>query len=185
MREVEKVVAHLKAQGKPAYLEDVTADDEGEEDAEAEDLPAFEEGELGEPREPTSTIRRFDRPPASESLDLLHPAAASDRVQSSGVADGAHGEGGCRRTGQPRRKARNPDWVRLTRSLRPDAPGRARLLDSAAIGQVKIPAPPMLIRVCFLAPSLTDYGRQPRMRVDHENRVGAAQILPGASLDLP
>jgi DNA segregation ATPase FtsK/SpoIIIE, S-DNA-T family len=45
--EVEKVVAHLKAQGKPAYLEDVTADDDGEEEGETEELPAFEEGELG------------------------------------------------------------------------------------------------------------------------------------------
>src|SRR5215211_6920952 len=44
--EVEKVVAHLKAQGKPAYLEDVTADEEGEEDADAEELPALEEGEF-------------------------------------------------------------------------------------------------------------------------------------------
>jgi S-DNA-T family DNA segregation ATPase FtsK/SpoIIIE len=46
--EVETVVAHLKAQGQPAYLEDVTADaDEGNEDAEPDDLPAMEEGELG------------------------------------------------------------------------------------------------------------------------------------------
>src|SRR5215216_6047045 len=44
--EVEKVVAHLKAQGQPAYLEDVTADDDGEEDAEPDDLPALEEGEF-------------------------------------------------------------------------------------------------------------------------------------------
>src|SRR4051812_9635707 len=46
--EVETVVAHLKAQGQPAYLEDVTADaDEGNEDAEPDDFPAMEEGELG------------------------------------------------------------------------------------------------------------------------------------------
>jgi DNA segregation ATPase FtsK/SpoIIIE, S-DNA-T family len=46
--EVETVVAHLKAQGQPAYLEEVTADaDEGEEDAEPDDLPALEEGEFG------------------------------------------------------------------------------------------------------------------------------------------
>jgi DNA segregation ATPase FtsK/SpoIIIE, S-DNA-T family len=44
--EVEKVVTHLKQQGKPAYLEDVTADEEGEEDAEPDDLPALEEGEF-------------------------------------------------------------------------------------------------------------------------------------------
>jgi DNA segregation ATPase FtsK/SpoIIIE, S-DNA-T family len=46
--EVETVVAHLKAQGQPAYLEEVTADaDEGEEDAEPDDLPTLEEGEFG------------------------------------------------------------------------------------------------------------------------------------------
>jgi len=45
--EVEKVVAHLKAQGQPSYLEDVTADDDSEEDAEPDDIPAIEEREFG------------------------------------------------------------------------------------------------------------------------------------------
>jgi S-DNA-T family DNA segregation ATPase FtsK/SpoIIIE len=45
--EVEKVVAHLKAQGKPVYLEAVTADDGSDENTEAEETPVFEEGELG------------------------------------------------------------------------------------------------------------------------------------------
>lgn len=44
--EVETVVTHLKAQGQPAYLDDVTADEEGEELVEPDDLPALEEGEL-------------------------------------------------------------------------------------------------------------------------------------------
>jgi S-DNA-T family DNA segregation ATPase FtsK/SpoIIIE len=39
--EVERVVAHLKRQGKPVYLESVTADDE--EDAEADVLPVPED----------------------------------------------------------------------------------------------------------------------------------------------
>ncbi|MET0745039.1 MAG: DNA translocase FtsK, partial [Microvirga sp.] len=43
--EVEKVVAHLKRQGKPVYLEAVTADDE-EDDADDE-TPVFDEGEMG------------------------------------------------------------------------------------------------------------------------------------------
>jgi S-DNA-T family DNA segregation ATPase FtsK/SpoIIIE len=43
--EVEKVVAHLKQQGKPVYLEAVTADDEEEEDT--EELPVFDESEMG------------------------------------------------------------------------------------------------------------------------------------------
>src|SRR3954447_11177351 len=43
--EVEKVVQHLKQQGKPVYLEAVTAADE--EDAEIEETPAFDEGDMG------------------------------------------------------------------------------------------------------------------------------------------
>ncbi|WP_245571574.1 DNA translocase FtsK [Microvirga subterranea] len=44
--EVEKVVAHLKRQGKPVYLEAVTAD-EDEEEAEIEETPVFDEGDMG------------------------------------------------------------------------------------------------------------------------------------------
>jgi S-DNA-T family DNA segregation ATPase FtsK/SpoIIIE len=43
--EVEKVVAHLKRQGKPVYLDAVTADDENE--METEDTPVFDEGDFG------------------------------------------------------------------------------------------------------------------------------------------
>jgi S-DNA-T family DNA segregation ATPase FtsK/SpoIIIE len=43
--EVEKVVAHLKRQGKPVYLEAVTAEDE--EEAEIEETPVFDEGDMG------------------------------------------------------------------------------------------------------------------------------------------
>ena len=43
--EVEKVVAHLKRQGKPIYLDAVTADDE--EDVEDDETPVFDEGEMG------------------------------------------------------------------------------------------------------------------------------------------
>jgi DNA segregation ATPase FtsK/SpoIIIE, S-DNA-T family len=46
-QEVEKVVAHLKQQGRPAYLDAVTAEDEAEEDLEGEELPALEEEEFG------------------------------------------------------------------------------------------------------------------------------------------
>jgi S-DNA-T family DNA segregation ATPase FtsK/SpoIIIE len=36
-KEVDKVVAHLKAQGKPSYIQDITRDDEASEDVESED----------------------------------------------------------------------------------------------------------------------------------------------------
>jgi DNA segregation ATPase FtsK/SpoIIIE, S-DNA-T family len=45
--EVEKVVAHLKRQGRPQYLDAVTAGDE--EDAGGGDTPVFDKGEFGEP----------------------------------------------------------------------------------------------------------------------------------------
>ncbi len=46
-QEVEKVVAHLKSQGRPNYLEDITA--ESEEDAElSEDGAVFDKGAFGE-----------------------------------------------------------------------------------------------------------------------------------------
>jgi S-DNA-T family DNA segregation ATPase FtsK/SpoIIIE len=43
--EVERVVAHLKRQGKPVYLESVTADEE--DDAETEAVPIPDDGDLG------------------------------------------------------------------------------------------------------------------------------------------
>ena len=46
--EVEKVVAHLKRQGRPAYLDAVTAE-EGEAADEGGDGPIFDKGEFGEP----------------------------------------------------------------------------------------------------------------------------------------
>ena len=47
--EVEKVVAHLKMQGRPQYLESVLQDDEEGEAAEAEDTAVFDKGEFGSP----------------------------------------------------------------------------------------------------------------------------------------
>jgi S-DNA-T family DNA segregation ATPase FtsK/SpoIIIE len=48
--EVEKVVAHLKRQGRPAYLEAVTAEDDGDggaPDGGGADVPIFDKGEFG------------------------------------------------------------------------------------------------------------------------------------------
>jgi DNA segregation ATPase FtsK/SpoIIIE, S-DNA-T family len=46
--EVEKVVAHLKRQGRPQYLEAVTAD-EDEGGGAGADTPVFDQGEFGAP----------------------------------------------------------------------------------------------------------------------------------------
>jgi S-DNA-T family DNA segregation ATPase FtsK/SpoIIIE len=73
--EVETVVAHLKAQGQPAYLEDVTADaDEGNVDAEPDDLPAMEEGELG-------GAEGADRYDQALSIVLRHQKASTSYIQ--------------------------------------------------------------------------------------------------------
>ncbi|WP_436121111.1 DNA translocase FtsK [Phyllobacterium sp. LjRoot231] len=42
--EVEKIVAHLKAQGQPDYLDTVTADESDEEDADGDDSAVFDKG---------------------------------------------------------------------------------------------------------------------------------------------
>jgi DNA segregation ATPase FtsK/SpoIIIE, S-DNA-T family len=47
-QEVEKVVAHLKLQGRPQYLDSVTSEEEGEADA-AADTAVFDQGSFGSP----------------------------------------------------------------------------------------------------------------------------------------
>jgi S-DNA-T family DNA segregation ATPase FtsK/SpoIIIE len=47
--EVEKIVAHLKRQGRPRYLEAVTSDEESGGAAEEEDGAVFDKGAFGEP----------------------------------------------------------------------------------------------------------------------------------------
>jgi len=47
-QEVEKVVAHLKRQGKPDYVDAVTADDEEESLVAEEDEAVFDKGSFGE-----------------------------------------------------------------------------------------------------------------------------------------
>ncbi len=46
--EVEKVVAHLKTQGRPDYVEAVTAELEGEDGVGDDDSPVFDKGEFGD-----------------------------------------------------------------------------------------------------------------------------------------
>ena len=115
--EVEKVVAHLKRQGRPHISEAVTAD-EDEGGGAQPDTPVFDQGEFGAPRWRPVRPGGGGRAPRQEGLDLLHPAPAADRLQPRRLAHGADGAGGHRRTRQPRRKTRNPD----------DPPGYGRLI---------------------------------------------------------
>jgi DNA segregation ATPase FtsK/SpoIIIE, S-DNA-T family len=70
--EVEKVVAHLKRQAKPVYLEAVTADDEDEED-EVEDLSIVEEEEMG--------LASGDLYDQAVSIILRHKKASTSYIQ--------------------------------------------------------------------------------------------------------
>ncbi|MDQ4134754.1 MAG: cell division protein FtsK, partial [Pseudomonadota bacterium] len=69
--EVEKVVAHLKRQGKPVYLEAVTADDD--EDGETEETPVFDEGDFG-----TESSDLYDQ---AVSIVLRHKKASTSYIQ--------------------------------------------------------------------------------------------------------
>ena len=124
--EVEKVVRHLKSQGQPEYLEEVTASDEleeGEDGAvfDATGMGLAEGGDLYQPGD----RHREARP---QGLHLLHPAPAADRLQPRRHHHGAHGAGRRRRPAQPRRKARDPD---------PRGRPRALLTPSACVNSVE------------------------------------------------
>ena len=109
--EVEKVVAHLKRQGRPAYLDAVTSRttaSAGRERRRGRRRPGLRQGRVR--RRGGGLYDQADRGGAArqEGLDLLHPAPAADRLQPRRLADGADGAGGHRRPGEPRGQARDP-----------------------------------------------------------------------------
>ncbi|WP_322883818.1 DNA translocase FtsK [Microvirga lotononidis] len=69
--EVEKVVAHLKRQAKPVYLEAVTAEDD--EEQEPEEIPVFDESEMG-----LGSGELFDQ---AVSIVLRHKKASTSYIQ--------------------------------------------------------------------------------------------------------
>ena len=69
--EVERVVAHLKRQAKPVYLEAVTAEDE--EEQEPEETPIFDESEMG-----LGSGELFDQ---AVSIVLRHKKASTSYIQ--------------------------------------------------------------------------------------------------------
>jgi S-DNA-T family DNA segregation ATPase FtsK/SpoIIIE len=68
--EVERVVAHLKRQAKPVYVEAVTAEDE---EVEVEELPVFDESEMG-----LGSGELFDQ---AVSIVLRHKKASTSYIQ--------------------------------------------------------------------------------------------------------
>ena len=114
--EVERVVAHLKTQGQPDYLDSVTDDPEGEI---AEDGDGRRRRCRRVRQDRHGRIRRRGRRLAlraggqggaarQEELGVLRPAPSAGRLQQGRLADRAHGEGRHPRTGQPHRQARDP-----------------------------------------------------------------------------
>ena len=107
--EVEKVVAHLKMQGAPEYLDAITEDD-GEDD---DDEPSGKGGRRRRRRQ-FRGFRRSLRPGGGrgaarrQGLDQLHPAPPRHRLQPRRLAHREDGEGRHRRPGQPCRQARDP-----------------------------------------------------------------------------
>ncbi|MBM6592492.1 DNA translocase FtsK [Microvirga sp. BT291] len=69
--EVEKVVAHLKRQGQPVYLDAVTADDD--EEIEEDETPIFDEGEMG--------LGSGDLYDQAVSIVLRHKKASTSYIQ--------------------------------------------------------------------------------------------------------
>ena len=115
--EVEKVVAHLKPQGVPEYLDAITEDDGEDEDE------AVRQGRRSGRRR---RFRRFGRslrpgrrgrPARRQGLDQLHPAPPRHRLQPRRLDHRADGEGRHRRSGQPCRQARNPGADRRRQDL--------------------------------------------------------------------
>ena len=109
--EVEKVVAHLKTQGQPEYLDAVTVEDEP---ATRTTRAAAAAGRRRIER--SLRPRGGHRAARQEMLDLLCPAPVVGRLQQGGVAGRAHGEGRRRRRRQPRRQT--PDSGRRRRGQR-------------------------------------------------------------------
>ena len=104
--EVEKVVAFLREQGEPAYLDDVTEPVEGKR---RRRRPAAVRHRRRQRRRQEPV-----RPGGGgggargQGVHVVHPAASEHRLQQGRQADRADGEGRHRRPRQPCRQARDP-----------------------------------------------------------------------------
>ena len=105
--EVEKVVAHLKTQGQPEYLDAITEEDDagGDEDGAAASPGSMDAEEAGDYYDRAVAIVLRDR----KVLDELHPAPPVGRLQQGRLAGRADGEGG-RRQRRPTMPASARSW---------------------------------------------------------------------------
>ena len=108
--EVEEVVAHLKPQGAPEYLDAITEDDdEDDEDAPSRRAAAAVVAAIRGRRSLRPGRRR--RAARRQGLDQLHPAPPRHRLQPRRLAHRADGEGGRRRR-RPTTPASARSWYR-------------------------------------------------------------------------
>ncbi len=105
--EVEKVVAFLREQGEPAYVEDVTEPVDGNGDGGGD---GGYSGIGGGERRRQEPVRPGGGGGGArgQGVDVVHPAASEHRLQQGGEADRADGEGRDRRAGEPCRQAGDP-----------------------------------------------------------------------------
>ena len=105
--EVEKVVAYLRDQGEPAYLDDVTEPVDSN-TVVGDGDPLLPSGLLsgGERQEPVRSGGGGGGA-RGKGVDLVHPAAPEHRLQQGGEADRADGEGRHHRDREPCRQARS------------------------------------------------------------------------------
>ena len=103
--EVEKIVAHLKSQGQPEYLDAITSEDEAEDEGRGTGR-SRQHGcrRIGRPLRPGGR-HRAARP---QMLDELRAAPTVGRLQQGRLAGRADGEGRRRRRPEPLRQAHHP-----------------------------------------------------------------------------
>ena len=104
--EVEKVVAFLREQGEPAYLDDVTEAVEGSGSGGDVD-PMLPSGPLSAGDSDKTPVRSGGGGGGArgEGVDVIHPAAPEYWLQQGCQADRADGEGRDRRDREPCREA--------------------------------------------------------------------------------
>ena len=98
--EVEKVVAHLKRQGRPAYLEAVTAGDDEPGSGDESDTPVFDQSEFGSPSgdlydQAVAVVLRDKKASTSyiqRRLQIGYNRAASlmERMENEGIVGAAN-----------------------------------------------------------------------------------------------
>ena len=111
--EVEKVVRHLKAQGTPQYLEEVTKEEEADEDGAVFDGTSMGADGGDDLFSQAVAIVKRDRKASTSYIQRRLPIGYNRAASHHG----AHGARGHRRPGQSCRQARDPGRGRERRKV--------------------------------------------------------------------